>query len=75
MTGTAALCEIRRYQGTTDRFIRNLPFQRFVREVAQDFKSISAVSLLQFVYFKKRLPPMLYLPLKARTSAPFVRGV
>ena len=37
--GTVALREIRRYQKSTDLLIRKLPFQRLVREVAQDFKS------------------------------------
>ena len=37
--GTVALREIRRYQKTTDLLIRKLPFQRLVREIAQDFKS------------------------------------
>ena len=37
--GTVALREIRRYQKNTDLLIRKLPFQRLVREVAQDFKS------------------------------------
>jgi histone H3 len=35
--GTVALQEIRRYQKTTELLIRKLPFQRLVREVAQDF--------------------------------------
>ena len=37
--GTVALREIRRYQKSSDLLVRKLPFQRFVREVAQDFKS------------------------------------
>ncbi|KRX06864.1 Histone-fold [Pseudocohnilembus persalinus] len=37
--GTVALREIRRYQKTTDLLIRKLPFQRFVREIATEFKS------------------------------------
>ncbi|KAH7061802.1 histone 3 [Paraphoma chrysanthemicola] len=37
--GTVALREIRRYQKTTEPLIRKLPFQRLVREIAQDFKS------------------------------------
>jgi histone H3 len=36
--GTVALREIRRYQKSTDFLIRMRPFQRLVREVAQDFK-------------------------------------
>ena len=37
--GTVALREIRRYQKSADLLIRKLPFQRFVREIAQDFKT------------------------------------
>ena len=36
--GTVALREIRRYQKSTELLIRKLPFQRLVREIAQDFK-------------------------------------
>ena len=37
--GTVALREIRRYQKSTELLIRKLPFQRPVREIAQDFKT------------------------------------
>ena len=37
--GTVALREIRRYQKTTELLIRKLPFNRLVREIAQDFKT------------------------------------
>jgi histone H3 len=37
--GTVALREIRKYQRSTDLLIRKLPFQRLVREIAQDFKN------------------------------------
>ncbi|KAI3686680.1 hypothetical protein L1987_80363 [Smallanthus sonchifolius] len=36
--GTVALREIRKYQKTTELLIRKSPFQRLVREIAQDFK-------------------------------------
>lgn len=36
--GTVALREIRRYQKSTDLLLRKLPFQRLVREIAQDIK-------------------------------------
>ena len=36
--GTQALREIRRYQNSTQLLIRKLPFQRLVREIAQDFR-------------------------------------
>jgi histone H3 len=37
--GTVALREIRKYQKSTDLLIRKLPFQRLVREIAQDYKT------------------------------------
>jgi histone H3 len=37
--GTVALREIRKYQKSTELLIRRLPFQRLVREIAQDFKT------------------------------------
>ncbi|XP_075395351.1 histone H3.3 type 2-like [Tenrec ecaudatus] len=36
--GTVALREIRRYQKSTELLIRKLPFQRLVKEIAQDLK-------------------------------------
>ena len=36
--GTVALREIRRYQKSTDLLIRKAPFQRLVREIAQEIK-------------------------------------
>ena len=37
--GQLALKEIRRYQHSTENLIRRLPFQRLVREIANDLKS------------------------------------
>lgn len=37
--GTVALREIRRYQKSGDLLMRKLPFQRLVREIAQDYKN------------------------------------
>ncbi|CAM6112360.1 unnamed protein product [Calypogeia fissa] len=37
--GTVALREIRKYQKGTDLLIRKHPFQRLVRELAQEFKA------------------------------------
>ena len=37
--GTVALREIRKYQKSTELLIRKIPFQRLVREIAQDFKT------------------------------------
>ena len=35
---TVALREIRRYQKSTELLLRKLPFQRLVREIAQEYK-------------------------------------
>ncbi|KKL64731.1 hypothetical protein LCGC14_2162030 [marine sediment metagenome] len=50
--GTVALREIRRFQKSTELLIRKLPFQRMVREIAQEFKTdlrfqARAISALQ----------------------------
>jgi len=50
--GTVALREIRRFQKSTELLIRKLPFQRLVREIAQEFKTdlrfqSSAIAALQ----------------------------
>jgi histone H3 len=51
--GSVALREIRKYQQSTELLIRKLPFQRLVREIAQDFEisdlrfQSSAVAALQ----------------------------
>ena len=53
--GTVALREIRRYQKSTELLIRKLPFQRLVREIAQDFKTdlrfqSAAIGALQVMF-------------------------
>lgn len=53
--GTVALREIRRYQKSTELLIRKLPFQRLVREIAQDFKTdlrfqSAAIGALQVIF-------------------------
>ena len=50
--GTVAIREIRRYQKSTELLIKRLPFQRLVKEIAQNYKSdlrfqASAVIALQ----------------------------
>ena len=37
--GTVALRQIRKYQKSTDLLIRKLPFQRLVREIAQELRA------------------------------------
>lgn len=44
--GTVALREIRRYQRSADLLIRKLPFQRLVREIAQDYKASAFTTLI-----------------------------
>ncbi|KAH0506485.1 histone H3.3 [Microtus ochrogaster] len=53
--GTVALREIRCYQKSTELLICKLPFQRLVREIAQDFKTdlrfhTAAIGALQEAY-------------------------
>ena len=40
--------EIRKYQKSTELLIRKLPFQRLVREIAQDFKVCSSMHCYMF---------------------------
>ena len=42
--------EIRKYQKSTELLIRKLPFQRLVREIAQDFKvrQLNSANFMQF---------------------------
>ena len=47
--GTVALREIRKYQKSTDLLIRKLPFQRLVKEVANEFKT--DVSYSSYLFF------------------------
>ena len=59
--GTVALREIRRYQKSTELLIRKLPFQRLVREIAQDFKTdlrfqSAAIGALQVISLVPSLP-------------------
>ena len=61
--GTVALREIRRYQKSTELLIRKLPFQRLVREIAQDFKTdlkFQSQAIFVFVpgsfYYMERQP-------------------
>ncbi|KAF2296465.1 hypothetical protein GH714_038301 [Hevea brasiliensis] len=74
--GTVALREIRKYQKSTELLIRKLPFQRLVREIAQDFKTdlrfqSSAVAALQ-----EAAEAYLVGLLKTQISVPFMpRGL
>ena len=62
--GTVALREIRRYQKSTALLMRKLPFNRLVREVAQDFNddirfSTNSIYLLQ-VYIEQHIVDVLH---------------
>ena len=52
--GTVALREIRRYQKSTELLIRKLPFQRLVREIAQDFKTDLRFQRVQLLVLCRR---------------------
>uniref|UniRef100_A0A665VKZ4 Histone H3 n=1 Tax=Echeneis naucrates TaxID=173247 RepID=A0A665VKZ4_ECHNA len=69
--GTVALREIRRYQKSTELLIRKLPFQRLVREIAQDFKTdlrfqSAAIGALQV---SSSLRPIWWVCLRTPTSS------
>ena len=54
--GTVALREIRRYQKSTELLIKRLPFQRLVKEIAQEYQRdlrfhSGAVGALQVIFF------------------------
>ena len=78
--GTVALREIRKYQKTTELLIRKLPFQRLVREIAQDFKvrllrPVDKSSYIDMICFRRptcassRQPLWLFRRLLRRTSS------
>jgi histone H3 len=46
--GTIALRQIRKYQKSTELLIRKLPFQRLIREIADDYKTLGSVWDLRF---------------------------
>ena len=75
--GTVALREIRRYQKSTELLIRKLPFQRLVREIAQDFKTdlrfqSSAVVALQEASEVRTRHPSRAAPALAAVARPLV---
>ena len=70
--GTVALREIRRYQKSTELLIRKLPFQRLVREIAQDFKTdlrfqSAAIGALQVLLC---IPPSQFQCYSGKCSSP-----
>lgn len=65
--GTVALREIRRYQKSTELLIRKLPFQRLVREIAQDFKQTCASRVQRLVLCRRQVRPIWLAFLKIPT--------
>ena len=53
--GTVALREIRKFQKSTDLLIRKLPFQRVVREIAQEYKNDIIFFFFNLHYFNYNL--------------------
>src|ERR1700677_2289796 len=62
--GTVALREIRRYQKSSELLIRKLPFQRLVREIAQDFKNDLRFQSSAILVRRRPLHQSHILPLK-----------
>uniref|UniRef100_A0AAZ3QS44 Core Histone H2A/H2B/H3 domain-containing protein n=1 Tax=Oncorhynchus tshawytscha TaxID=74940 RepID=A0AAZ3QS44_ONCTS len=78
--GTVALREIRRYQKSTELLIRKLPFQRLVREIAQDFKTdlrfqSAAIGALQVSGCVRRARHTWWVCLRTPTCAPSMPSV
>ena len=75
--GTVALKEIRRYQKSTDLLIQKLPFQRLVREIANDTDVICSPlersgSRVQLLWHCRKLQKHIWLGyLKTPTYVPF----
>uniref|UniRef100_A0A670XWT9 Histone H3 n=1 Tax=Pseudonaja textilis TaxID=8673 RepID=A0A670XWT9_PSETE len=65
--GTVALREIRRYQKSTELLIRKLPFQRLVREIAQDFKTDLRFQTLEGGLFHLNCPTHALVPGQLRS--------
>ncbi|CAL9111073.1 unnamed protein product, partial [Musa textilis] len=66
--GTVALREIRKYQKSTELLIRKLPFQRLVREIAQDFK-VRILAIACFVQTDLRFQSHAVLALQEAAEA------
>ncbi|KAH6936932.1 hypothetical protein HPB50_024151 [Hyalomma asiaticum] len=73
--GTVALREIRRYQKSTELLIRKLPFQRLVREIAQDMHVNLRFQTSAFLPCRKPAKPTWSPYSKTPTCAPFTASV
>ena len=72
--GTVALKDIRHYQGSTALLIRKLPFQRVVREIAQDIKTSCGSSQQRYCVFRRQQRRTLSGCLKMPTCVPSTPG-
>jgi len=73
--GTVALREIRRYQKSTELLIRKLPFQRLVREIAQDYKTDLRFQSSAIAALQEPLKRISLASLKIRISVPSTLSV
>merc|ERR1712113_442581 len=67
--------EIRRYQKSTELLIRKLPFQRLVREIAQDSRPTCVSKAPPLVLFRKPVRPTWSDSSKILTCAPSTPNV
>ena len=75
--GTAqdgGLREIRKYQKSTDLLIRKMPFQRLVREIAQDFKTDLRFQSSAVLALQEHLKRTWSVSSKIRTCVLFTRN-
>ncbi|KAL0238223.1 hypothetical protein GEMRC1_012696 [Eukaryota sp. GEM-RC1] len=70
--GTVALREIRKYQKSTELLIRKLPFQRLVREIAQEFKGELRFQATGISALQEAAEAYLVGLLKTPTCVPFM---
>ena len=81
--GTVAIREIRKYQKSTELLIRKLPFQRLVREVAQEFKydfrfqshALMALQEASEAYLTGVFEDSVYCMIHAKRQTLFVKDV
>ena len=73
--GTVTLREICRYQKSTELLIRRLPFQRLVREIAQDYKARLNFASEAILALQEAWMPILLAYLKTPTCVPSMPSV
>ena len=72
--GTAALKDIHHFQKSTALLIRKLPFQRLVREIAQDFKTDLRFQSVAILCLQEAAEAYLVGCLKTPTCAPSMQS-